>query len=108
MSPRDDGQLAGLTATDGQPINVPPAIANVPRLTTSKIPTNLGVGTNESVILAGDWSRLMVGVRTAITITVLRERYADNYQYGFLAAMRADIAAEQEAAFTKLTGVTIP
>jgi HK97 family phage major capsid protein len=108
LSPRDEGQLAGLVATDGQPINVPPAIAQVPMLTTNKIPTNLGVGTDESIILAGDWSRLMIGVRTAISITVLKERFADNMQYGFLAALRADVAAEQEAAFTKLTEVTLP
>lgn len=108
MSPRDEGQLAGLTATDGQPINVPPAIARVPMLTTSKLPTNLGSGTDESIMLAGDWSRLMVGVRTDITIGILKERYADTWQYGFVAVMRADIAAEQEAAFTKVTGITLP
>lgn len=108
LSPRDEGQLAGLTATDGQPINVPPAIARVPMLTTNKIPTNLGAGTNESIVLAGNWSRLMIGVRTAISITVLKERFADNMQYGFLAALRADVAAEQESAFTKLTKITLP
>lgn len=108
MSPRDEGQLAGLTATDGQPINVPPAIARVPLLTTSKVPTNLGTDTDESVMLAGDWSRLMVGVRSEIRIEILRERFADNLQYGFLAHLRADVAAEHEAAFTKLAGITLP
>lgn len=108
MSPRDEGQLAGLTATDGQPINVPSAIARVPMLTTSKIPTNMGAGTDESIILAGDWSRLMVGVRTDITIGILKERYADTWQYGFVAVLRADIAAEHEAAFTKLAGISLP
>lgn len=108
LSPRDEGQLAGLTATDGQPLSVPPAIANVPLLTTSKVPTNLGTDTDESVILAGDWSRLMVGVRSEIRIEILRERYADNLQYGFLAHLRADVAAEHEAAFTKLSGITLP
>ena len=108
LSPRDEGWLAELTDNHGQPLNIPPAIAKVPMLTTSKMPVTLGAGDDESIILAGDWSRLMIGVRTDITVGVLRERYADTWQYGFVAVMRADIAAEHEAAFTKLTGVVLP
>lgn len=108
MSPRDEGQLAGLTATDGQPISLPPALANTPMLTTSKIPVDLGTDTDESVILAGDWRRLMIGMRSVIRVEILRERYADNLQYGFVAHLRADVAAEHEAAFTKLAGITLP
>lgn len=108
MSPRDEGQLAGLTATDGQPIAIPPAIASVPMLTTSKVPIDLGTETDESLILAGDWARLMIGIRSNIRIEILRERYADYHQYAFIAHLRADVAAEHEAAFTKLEGVTLP
>lgn len=107
MSPRDDGKLAGLTATDGQPLMVPPAIADTPRLVTSAVPVNLGEDTDESVILAGDWSRLMIGIRSEIRVEILRERYADTLQYAFLAWLRADVAAEHEAAFTVLSGVTV-
>ncbi|MEF2557599.1 phage major capsid protein [Aurantimonas sp. C2-5-R2] len=106
MAPRDDGTLAGLTATDGQPLQVPPAIAGVPILTTTAIPVNGGVGTNESSIIAGDWSRLMVGIRSELRIEVLKERFADVNQYAFVAHLRADVAAEQEAAFTVLDGIT--
>jgi HK97 family phage major capsid protein len=106
MSPRDDGTLAGLKATDNQPLMVPPAIANVPMLVTSKIPTNGGSGTNESNIFAGDWSRLMIGVRSQLQIGILRERYADTGQYAFVAHLRADVAAEQEAAFTVIEAIT--
>lgn len=105
LSARDEGALAGMTDSTGQPINVPPAIVNVPRLATTKIPVNLGSGTDESIILAGDWSRLMIGVRSAIRVEILRERYADVHQYAFVAHLRADVAAEHEAAFTKITGV---
>ncbi|MGE0283319.1 MAG: phage major capsid protein [Parvibaculaceae bacterium] len=107
MSPRDEGWLAIQKDGQGQPLNKPPAIATIPMLVTSKIPVDLGTGDDESIILAGDWSRLMVGMRTNITLGVLRERYADNWQYGFVAVLRADIAAEHEAAFTKFV-TTLP
>lgn len=108
MSPRDEGRLAGFIDANGQPLNVPPAIAKVPMLTTSKIPVDLGTADDESVILAGDWARLMIGIRSTIRIEILRERYADVHQYAFVAHLRADVAAEHEAAFTKLPGITIP
>lgn len=106
MAPRDEGQLAGLTATDGQPLMVPPALSNVPMLTTTAVPVNGGVGTNESSIIAGDFGRLMVGFRNELRIEVLKERFADNHQFGFIAHLRADVAAEHDAAFTVLDGIT--
>lgn len=106
LNPRDEGTLAGLTANDGQPLSVPSAISQVPMLTTTKVPTDGGAGEDESQIIAGDWRRLMVGMRQDLRIEVLRERYADQLQYAFLAFMRADIAAEHEAAFTVLDGIT--
>ena len=36
---------------------------------------------------------------------VLRERYADNYQYGFLVHMRTDVAVEHAESFAQLIGV---
>ncbi|MCK4204254.1 phage major capsid protein [Brucella pituitosa] len=105
MHPRDEGALAELTDNTGQPLNIPPALANVPMLTTTKMPINLGTGTDESMILAGNWSNLIVGVRTSIRIEILRERFADNLQYGFLAHLRADVAAEHEASFAKITAI---
>jgi HK97 family phage major capsid protein len=106
MHPRDEGRFAELLDGNGQSSLVPPAIRDVPMLVTSKLPTNGGVGTNESQIFAGDWSRLMIGVRSQLQIEVLRERYADVHQYGFVAHLRADVAAEHEAAFTVLGGIT--
>lgn len=106
LSPRDEGWLALQKDGQGQPLNVPPAISNIPLLVTSKIPVNGGVGTNESNIFAGDWSKLMIGVRNQLRIEILRERYADVHQYGFVAHLRADVAAEHEAAFTVLEGIT--
>ncbi|MBA4783194.1 MAG: phage major capsid protein [Rhizobiales bacterium] len=105
MHPRDEGALASLTATDGQPLALPPAIASVPMLTTSALPVDLGTGTDESMIIAGDFAKLMIGLRHGIQIELLKERYADSGQYAFIAHMRADVQAEHENAFVKISGI---
>lgn len=106
MHPRDEGALAEAVDDNGQPLVMPPALAGIPMLTTTKIPVDGGAGDNESVIFAGDWSKLLIGIRHEIRIEVLRERYADTNQYAFVAVLRADVAAEHEAAFSILDGVT--
>ncbi len=106
MHPRTEGNLTGALSGDGQPLIVPPAIANIPMLTTTKIAINGGVGTNEAKVFAGEWSRLLIGIRHQLRIEILKERYADVNQYAFVAVLRADVAAEFEAAFTVMSGVT--
>jgi HK97 family phage major capsid protein len=108
LSPRDEGNLALLTDSTGQPLNIPPAIAKTPMLTTNKVPTNLGADGDESIILAGEWSKLMIGVRSELQIELLKEVFAGTLQYAFIAHLRMDVACEHEAAFTKISGVTPP
>ncbi|WP_211299436.1 phage major capsid protein [Pukyongiella litopenaei] len=105
MHPRDEGTLTGLTDSTGQPLMAPKAVADIPLLTTTAIPADGGAGSDESTIFLGNFAHLMVGIRSEIRVEVLKERYADNYQYGLLAHMRADIAAQHEAAFHTITGV---
>lgn len=106
MSAREEGRLSEMVDTTGQPLQPPKAIANIPQLATTAIPINGGAGSNEGLLFAGDWRKLMIGIRTDIRIEILRERYAENMQYGFLCHLRADIAAEHEQAFTVLDGIT--
>jgi HK97 family phage major capsid protein len=101
MHPQDAGTLAGLTDTTDQPLRMPPALEGIPQLVTTSVPI-----VPTSTIIAGHWPFLLVGIRSQIRIEVLRERYADEMAYGFLAAMRADVAAEHENAFVKITGIT--
>jgi HK97 family phage major capsid protein len=106
MSPRDEGTLAGLVDSTGQPMRKPEAIADTPMLWTSNMPTDGGTGTNESQIIAGDWAQLMLGMRSQIRIVTLRERFMDNLQFGFIAHIRADFAAARDSAFTVLDAIT--
>lgn len=106
MSTRDEGTFAELVDANSQPLQLPPAIRDVPMLSTSKMPVDGGAGSDESQIIAGDWSRLLIGMRSEIRVEVLRETFAANHQYAFVAHLRADIAAEHEAAFTVLDAIT--
>lgn len=108
MSAREEGRLSEMVDTTGQPLQPPKAIADIPHLATTAIPVNGGTGLNEGLLFAGDWRKLMIGIRTDIRIEILRERYAENMQYGFLCHLRADVAAEHEQAFTVLDGITPP
>lgn len=105
QAPRSSTSLAKLKDTTNAYL-APPA-SMLPMLSTKNVPTNLTVGTSTdcSEIYTGQWNQLMVGVRTSMRIELLRERYADNGQYAFLAWFRGDIQVAQPAAFVVDTGV---
>jgi HK97 family phage major capsid protein len=106
MHPRDEGSYTDLTATDGQPLNMPRALSMIPMLTTTSIPVNGGTGTDESTIFAGDFRRLIIGIRSDIRVEVIKSAsYVTNLQYDLVAHMRADIAVTHANAFFTLTGV---
>jgi len=105
MSPREDGAYTGLRAGDGQPVMAPPRIAAIPQLVTTSVATNLGAGTNESTIVAGNFAHLLIGMRETMRLSVLRERYAETGELALVAHMRADIAVEHPLAFCAVTGV---
>lgn len=66
-SPREWETYAGLVATgsgaDGQPLQVPPKIADLPNYTTSAIRTDQGAGDDESSMIVGDFTASLVGYR---------------------------------------------
>lgn len=106
MSPRSLRTLAKAKDTAGNYLRVPEVLADVPRLDSNQVPNNLtqGTGTNTSDVFLGDWSRLLIGVRTDLQIIPLKERYADNGQLGFLFWWRGDVAVSRPSAFEVLTG----
>ena len=106
LASRDENALAGLTATDGQPLMLPRALEQVPMLHTTALPVDGGAGSDESQIIAGDFSQMLMGIRSEIRVEILRERFMDNLQFGLIAHARVDFAAARESAFTVLDGVT--
>ncbi|MGC6392016.1 MAG: phage major capsid protein [Alphaproteobacteria bacterium] len=105
MHPRDAGDFAALVDTTNQPLNMPQALSGIRMLTTTAIPTDEGSGSNESTIFVGNFNHLLIGVRAGVRVDILRERYAENYQYGLVAHMRFDVAVQHAAAFHAITGV---
>jgi HK97 family phage major capsid protein len=105
-----EAALGDLVDSTGQPLNYPSILdrpAPMQMLTTTQIPVDLGTGTNESTIYAGDFSKLMIGLRSDVRVEVLKERYADNLQYGFLIHARYDVVASHANAFCRITGIQL-
>lgn len=105
MHPRDEGTLTSLTDTQGQPLNAPKPVGEIPMLTTTAIPVDGGVGSDESTIFAGNFNNLIIGLRSDIRLELSKTVYMDKLQYGLVAHLRADIAVQHAPAFYTLTGV---
>lgn len=99
--------IAKLKDGNQQYLSPPPALDGIRRFETVQVPTNLTVGSSSltSDVFTADWSELLVGVRTRLEITVLRERSMDVGAYELLAWWRGDIAVARPAAFDVVTGV---
>lgn len=106
MHPRDEGKFTEIVDGSGRPQEMHPRLADIPWLTTTSIPINGGTGTDESTIIAGNFSHLLVGIRSGIQIELFKgPKFISNLQYTLVAHMRADIAVEDPSAFYTLTGV---
>lgn len=107
LAPRSNRAIAGLVDGQGQPLQPPPILANVPILATMGIPVNQTQGTSNvaSSAFLGDFSQVLVGIRTQLQITVLNERFAEYGQVGFVGWLRADVQVARPAALAKITGI---
>lgn len=107
IAPRTQAQFAKFKDTTNQPLVPPNMVATIPQLVTTSVPVNQTVGTSTdcTTVFVGDFTQMLIGVRSELVIRVLSERYADTHQIGFVAALRADVQLAQPAAFTKITGI---
>ncbi|WP_407280120.1 phage major capsid protein [Aromatoleum evansii] len=107
MHPRTSRVLNGLADTTGQPLRMPEALAGIPRFVTTATPIDQTQGTanNASAAVMGNFRELLLGVRQEMRIEVLRERFAENLQYGFIAHLRMDVAVAHPQSFCKLIGI---
>jgi HK97 family phage major capsid protein len=74
---------------------------------TTSLPVNetQGTATNATRIIGGNWPQVLVGIRTQLQLTTLRERFMDTGEYGLVAWMRADVAVAQPGALSQIVGV---
>ena len=107
MSPRTWATLASLQATDGQPIMRPQALENMAYRPTNSIPNDEGAGDNESSIIMGDFSDLVMGVRMEASVEALRlQSFAESLRLEFVGWTRLDFMVRRPASFCVLNGVT--
>jgi HK97 family phage major capsid protein len=107
MHPRTGAYIGKMKDGNGQWIAPPPMLANIPRLSTTAAPIDeeQGSATNASSIVFGDFKHLFIGMRDQMNLTILKERFADYGQVGFLVWMRADVQLAHKASFCRLKGI---
>lgn len=108
MNPRTYFEFADLCDTTGQPLRKPEALSDMPLLHTNKVPVDdtQGTATDASSIITGNFADVIIGMRTDFRLELLRELYAENHQYGFLASLRADVAVANPESFCIVKGIT--
>lgn len=106
MAPRDWQTIELFKDTTNQPLRPPPSVAGLTRFRSTKVPTDGGTGSNESEIVTGDWSRVLLGVRQEVTVEILRELFRERLQIGVLVWARFDVALERGESFVRLSGIT--
>lgn len=107
MAPRTLIAFDKLKDTTNQPMRRPVSIESLPFLAGTSMPVNETQGTavNASTIIVGNFAELLLGFRNQLRIEVLKERYAENLQYGFIAHLRVDVQLAHPASFVKLIGI---
>lgn len=104
---RDLRKLKTGLSGDNTPLVMPEALRDVAMRTTTALPINetQGTATDASSVIVGNFSELMIGMRSELRVEVLRERFSDNFQYGFLAHMRLDVQVRHAESFCRIQGV---
>lgn len=108
FAPRTVGSLAKLKDSQGMYLNPPAMYTDLPKRTTTAIPTNITVGTSNDTTRAyiARWQELLIGIRTQLSIQLLTERYADSGEVAFIAWMRGDVQLAHPDGFYVITGIT--
>lgn len=116
--PRDGETYDGLTDTTGQPLQPTPWASKLQRLATTSLPTDEGGGNDESVAIIGDFSQVVVGMRTrGATIRVLDQgsitdedgvthNATSELKRIIVAYLRADVALLRPSWMSLLEGIT--
>jgi HK97 family phage major capsid protein len=109
MAPRTAASLSKLQDQVDQPLRRPDSLVGLPFFPTTQVGvTDVVTDTTHSDasrVYAGAWPDLVIGLRSEMRVEVLRERFIDYYQVGFLAHMRLDIALYHEKSFAQLINI---
>jgi HK97 family phage major capsid protein/ATP-dependent Clp endopeptidase proteolytic subunit ClpP len=108
-SPRTFGDLDRLVDLQGNPLQPPRSFDKYLHLPTTQVPDDLLVGTSDdcSAIFMGDFSQMMVGMRTNLNLEMTRvsETAWRKLAVEFRAYMRYDIQLARPGGFVVIKGV---
>lgn len=109
FAPRTAGETERLKDTTGQPLQPPESFQTLRKLATNQIPINLvkGTSTNATFAAAGDYTKLLIGMRTQLMLEASREADTafQNLQVLIRAYLRADVAIAKPNHFTIIDGI---
>lgn len=106
--PRNELALGKAKDTAGQYLDVPRYVSGIQRLATGTLPTNETEGTSGAVcnsMFIGDFSQLMLGVRSQFEVELHPGPLATNGQVLLVIHFRGDVAVGRESAFAVRTGL---
>jgi HK97 family phage major capsid protein len=115
MAPRTELELVSAASTINTFVEPPSRLATIGRYgtaplevySTNQVPVDLtqGSASTASDMFTGDWSQLLVGIRSEMKIDTLTEAYAGTGQIGFLGWLRADTVVARSSAFDITVGI---
>jgi HK97 family phage major capsid protein len=93
-------------ATTNAPLARPAVLAGWQFLMSANVPINETQGSSSlaSSLFMGDWSQMLLGFRTEMTVEVAREVFRGNYQYGYFGALIMDMQVTNPESFGRLIG----
>ena len=106
MNNTTQSELAGLEATDNQPLIAPAYYSELATFATEGVPDDDGAGADESPVFIGNWSDLLVGIREGTEIQLNPFLRAGNGQVSWFVHLRADIQLVRPASFGRIIGNT--
>jgi HK97 family phage major capsid protein len=112
LSPRDWGTLDRLRTTDDLVFAKPQSVQELRLLPTTQVAVTEGAGGAESSVFVGDWSQMVIVIRTDVTVEVSRESGGssdegwNSLQVQIRAYLRMDVGVLRDNHFVILSGVT--
>jgi len=112
LAPRTRGEIDRLVDSTGQPLNPPRSVDERRLLQTNQVPVDQTQGTSNvaSSIFTGQWSSLLVGMRTSLILEASRvsEGAFRKMEVLIRAYVRADIALARPDHFAVIKGINPP
>ena len=93
---------AKMVDSQNRPLDIPPALRDLPMVTTNQVASGYTQGTLTTAAdaFAGDFTQLLVGQRLDFTLQRVDQRFADAGQIGFIMHWRGDFGISRTSAFS--------